>query len=97
MTVQRFDSNRARTQWRDVLDTVAAGASDIVIERYGKPVAVVIAYDDFVALQDELDDLRAARRAAQAYEAWKNDPSRGRPWEEVEAELIAEGLLDAES
>ena len=97
MPVEKVDSNRARTQWRDVLDAATTGASDIVIERYGKPVAVVIAYDDFVALQDELDDLRAARRAAQTYEDWKNDPSRGRPWDEVKAELIAEGLLDAES
>jgi hypothetical protein len=25
----------------------------VVIERYGQPVAVVIAYEDYVALQDE--------------------------------------------
>ena len=43
---------------------------------------------------EETDDARAARRAAEAYEAWKQDPSLTRPWDEVEAELVTEGLLD---
>lgn len=94
MTIQKFDSNRARTQWRDVLDTVTTGTSDIVIERYGKPVAAVIAYRDFLALQDELDDLRAARRAEAVYEEWKSDPSSARPYADFRAELVAEGKLD---
>ena len=97
MTVQKLDSNRARTRWRDVLDTVAAGASDIVIERYGKPVAVVIAYRDFVALQDELDDLRAARRAEAVYEEWKSDQSSARPYADFRAEMVAEGKLDGDN
>jgi len=95
MPVKVLDSNTARTRWRDILDEAGGGDTDVVVERYGKPMVAVIAYDDFVAIQDELDDLRAARRAAEAYEAWKADPDRGRPWEEVEAELVAEGLLDA--
>jgi PHD/YefM family antitoxin component YafN of YafNO toxin-antitoxin module len=97
MPIKVLNSNTARTQWRDIMDTASGGDADVVVERYGKPMVAVIAYDDFVALQDELDDLRAARRAAEAYEAWKNDPSRARSWEEIEAELVAEGLLDAES
>jgi PHD/YefM family antitoxin component YafN of YafNO toxin-antitoxin module len=97
MPVKVLDSNTARTQWRDIMDSASGGDADVVVKRYGKPMVAVIAYKDFVALQDELDDLRAARRAAEAYEAWKSDRSRGRPWEEVEAELVAEGLLDARS
>ena len=97
MTVQKLDSNRARTQWRDVLDTAATGASDIVIERYGKPVAVVIAYRDFLALQDELDELRAARRAEAVYEEWKSDPSSARPYADFRAEMVAEGKLDGDN
>jgi len=46
------------------------------------------------AAYDALDQVLGDRRAAEAYAAWKADPSRGRPFEEVEAELIAEGLLD---
>ena len=97
MPVMVWDSNRARKQWRDILDTTASGDVDVVVERYGKPTVAVIAYDDYMAIQDYLDDLRAGRRAAEAYAAWKADPSRGRPFEEVEAELIAEGLLDVEA
>lgn len=97
MTVQTFDSNRARTKWRDVLDAVSTGASDVVIERYGKPVVAVIAYDDFRALKDELDDLRAARRAGIIYEEWKRDPSSARSYAEIREELVAEGELDGDS
>ncbi|MBN1318701.1 MAG: type II toxin-antitoxin system Phd/YefM family antitoxin [Anaerolineales bacterium] len=95
MPIQVLDSNTARTRWRDIVDTASSGSADVVVERYGKPVVAVIAYQDFLSLQDELDDLRAARRAAEAYQVWKEQPGRGRPWEEVEAELVAEGLLDA--
>lgn len=94
MTVRTVDSNRARIHWRDVLDTARAGL-DSVIEHYGRPTAAVIPYADYEALQEELDDLRAGRRAAVAYEAWQRDPSSGTPLDQVEAELRAQGLLDA--
>lgn len=96
MTVRVLDSNRARALWREILDKAQAGGEDVVVERYGKPVAAVIAYDDFAALEDELDDLRAARRAGAAYEEYKRDPSQAIPWEQLETELVAEGLLDAQ-
>jgi len=76
------------------MDTAQTGG-ETVIERYGRPTAVVVPFEDWQALQDDLDDLRAARRAAVAYEAWKRDPSLCRPYSEVRAELVAEGLLDA--
>ncbi len=94
MTVRTYESNRARSQWRDVLDEATTGEADIVVERYGKPVAVVISYADYEALADELDDLRAARRAAAIYEGWKRDPSSARPYAEIREELVAEGKLD---
>lgn len=94
MTVMTLDSRNARTKWRDIMDTAQTGG-ETVIERYGRPTAVVVPFEDWQALQDDLDDLRAARRAAVAYEAWKRDPSLGRPYSEVRAELVAEGLLDA--
>lgn len=94
MTVMTLDSRNARTKWRDIMDTAQTGG-ETVIERYGRPTAVVVPFEDWQALQDDLDDLRAARRAAVAYEAWKRDPSLGTPLDQVEAELRAEGLLDA--
>jgi prevent-host-death family protein len=93
VTVQTYDSNTARAKWRELLDKAGAGR-DAVIERYGQPTAALIPYEDFLALQDELDDLRAGRRAQEAYEAWQRDPSLGTPLAEVEAELRAKGLLD---
>ena len=37
---QHISSEKARANWRELLDSVAAG-EEIVIERYGRPVAVL--------------------------------------------------------
>jgi prevent-host-death family protein len=94
MSVKVIDSNRARALWREILDKAQAGGEDVIVERYGKPVAAVIAYEDFVALEDALDDLRASRRAGAAYEEWKREPSRAVPYESFRANLVSERLLD---
>jgi prevent-host-death family protein len=94
MSVKTMKSDVARNQWRNVLDQVAAG-DDVVIERYNKPVAAVIRYEEFLALQEELDELRAAQRAQTVLEAWRHDRSIARPWEEVRAELDGDELPDA--
>jgi prevent-host-death family protein len=96
MTINTWDSNEARTRWRELLDTTAAGEADVVITRYGKPVSVVIDYEDYLALQDELDDLRSARRAAAIYAEWKAGRVPTRNWEDVKADLMRKGLLDDE-
>lgn len=95
MAVETLDSKEARSQWRALLDAAASGKQDTVITRYGKPVAAVIDYDDWVALQDELDDVRAGRRALAAVEEWERDPSLAMPFDDFKKELIAEGLLNA--
>jgi hypothetical protein len=56
---------------------------------------MVLPFADWQALQEALDDLRAARRAQAAYEDWRRDPSLGRPWAEVKAEMIQDGPFDA--
>lgn len=94
MTIRVVESNRARALWREILDRAQAGTEDVVVERYGKPVAAVIAYEDFVALQDEIDELRAARRAGAAYEEYKQDPNQAVSYEAFRAEIVTEGLLD---
>jgi prevent-host-death family protein len=94
MTVTVIASREARTQWRDMLDKVYSGANDVVIERYGKPVAVLIPYEDFEALSEFLEDLRLGRMASKAYEEWKKDPSTAVPYSEFREELIADGWLD---
>lgn len=89
-----LDSNEARTRWRDVLDRVSAGTADVVIERYGRPVAAVIRYEDYLAMETELEELRLVREAEGALEAWERDPSLGRPFDEVDAELEAAARED---
>jgi len=63
MAVKVFDSNQARNNWREMLDTVLTGETDVVITRYNKPVATIVAYEDYLAIRDELAKRRAERRA----------------------------------
>ena len=86
MAAKVIGSREARANWRDLLDTAHAEASDVVIERSGQPVAALIPYRDYQALLEALDELRATRRAAQAFEEWRQDPSTARAWDEVEVE-----------
>jgi prevent-host-death family protein len=94
MTVEIVNVREARARLRDLLDKIMSGEADFVIERNGKPIAALIPIGDFEELQDELDDLRAARRAEVAYQEWLRDPSSARSLEDVEADLKAMGLLD---
>ncbi len=94
MTKQTLSSDNARLNWHTVLDDVGAGKMDTVVERYGKPVVAVIPYEDYVALQEALEELRDARSAAAEYAEWQRDPSTGKDWEIVKAELRDEGLLE---
>lgn len=93
MSALVINSREARSNFRSLLDRVLVGA-DVVIERNGKPVAVLIPAEDYQDILDDLDDLRAARRAAALYESWKDNHAVARPFEAVEAELVKEGLLD---
>jgi prevent-host-death family protein len=93
MTVMVIGSQEARSKWRDLLDDATAGKGAI-IERSGRPVAVLIPYEDYEAILEELEDMRAGRHAIEAYEEWERDPSTAIPYEEFRAQLVAEGLLD---
>jgi prevent-host-death family protein len=90
MTVSVFGSREARANWRILLDKALAGDGDVIIERSGRPVAAVISYADYLALAEELDDLRAARRAQKEYEEYLRDPSSAVSWDELRARLDAE-------
>jgi len=83
----KVKSGEARTKWRDLLDQVLTGKGDVVIERNGKDVAVLIPAIDYEQIQDALEELRAAREASAAYEEWKRNPDVARSWDDVDAEL----------
>ncbi|NOX61918.1 MAG: type II toxin-antitoxin system Phd/YefM family antitoxin [Chloroflexi bacterium] len=63
MAIKVLESNQARKHWRDLLDTVLSGDTDVVITRYHKPVATIVAYEDYLSIQDELMKRRSAQRA----------------------------------
>jgi len=89
MSTTKVKSGEARARWRDILDQVFTGKGDVVIERNGKDIAVMIPAVDYEQIRETLEDMRAVREAAANYEEWKNNPSVARPWEEVDAELDA--------
>ena len=64
MPVTTFESRAARENWRDVLDATTSGQSDVVITRYGKPVTVMIRYEGYLAIRDELLRVRAEESEA---------------------------------
>jgi len=68
MTVKRLDSNQARNHWREMLDTVLADDIDVVITRYNKPIVTVVAYEDYLDIQDELIMRRVERGARRRVE-----------------------------
>jgi prevent-host-death family protein len=77
-----ISSDQARKNWREMLDTVASGES-IIIERYGKPTAVLIPYQDFLTLYHP--DI-TIREAAALY--------RTDQWAAIKTELAAEIKAD---
>ena len=95
MSEKTMLSEDVRQNWRDTLDYVYAGG-DVVIQRYSKPLAALISYDDYLALAEELDDLRAGRRAAEILARAEGDPDAWEPWEAIRAEMLAEGDEEAE-
>ena len=77
----------------DAFEAIGEG-QDIVIERRSKPVAVMIRYEDYTAIQQELEDLRDAQRAKEVHEAIRSGKMKTKPWEQVKAALKEKGLLD---
>ncbi len=60
-----------RDKLREVVDTVVETGTEYVITRHGKPVAVVLAYDEYESLVETLnvlsdDDTMAAIREGEA-------------------------------
>lgn len=63
MSMQTVGADRARVQWRTIMDQVAYDGDEVVVEQYGKPLAAIVPFDDFVALQAFVNDLQTARWA----------------------------------
>lgn len=81
---QRVSSEKARAQWRELLDAAAAGQT-VIIERYGRPVAVLSPYDDSIERQTPAK----VREAAPEY--------RTVSLEELKEEIIAAVLAELQA
>jgi prevent-host-death family protein len=76
MSPTKVKSGEARAKWRDILDQVFAGKGDVVIERNGKDVAVLIPAEDYKQVREMLESIRAVRETTAAYEALDARPAQ---------------------
>ncbi|BBJ27438.1 hypothetical protein ATHSA_0307 [Athalassotoga saccharophila] len=65
----------------------------MVVERNGKPVAVVIPYKDYAEIKTILEDKRVEKHANDVYEEWKRNPDTAISLKKFEKELKDEGLI----
>ena len=72
MNLVRYNSRDARMKWREILDTIFKREGDVLIERNGVPVAVIIPANDYEYVEDALDDYRDGLEAEALLNAWKS-------------------------
>lgn len=82
MAIQRMISTDAANKFGTILEYAVKGNATI-IERYKRPAAVLVGYDEWERLNKVYSDLIAERQAQEDL-----------PWEEVKAELIRDGIID---
>ena len=68
----KVKSGEARARFRDLLDQVLSGKGDVIIERNGKDVAVMIPAEDYEQVREKLEAVRAVREAAAIYDVKKS-------------------------
>ncbi|MXZ29709.1 MAG: type II toxin-antitoxin system Phd/YefM family antitoxin [Acidimicrobiia bacterium] len=67
----------ARNRLSEIVDEVAEAGSDVVISRHGRPVAVVIGFEDYESLVETLNIL-ADETTMDAIEEAERDLAAGR-------------------
>jgi PHD/YefM family antitoxin component YafN of YafNO toxin-antitoxin module len=82
-----------RTRQKEILGLLSEGP--VVLFQHNQPTAVLVDVVLWNQLLEELADLRDARVAAERLAKTVHDPSAVQTLEDVEAELTAEGLIDA--
>lgn len=66
-----YSSKDARQNWRKILDTILMRGQDILIERNGKPAAVIVPVEDYENIREALEEYREGLEAQALYDAWK--------------------------
>ena len=85
MSTRTVKSEEARIKMRDLLDEVSTGG-EVIIERYNKPVGVIIPH----ALWQRFKKLQREEIARIRQEM---DQGAYETWDDVKARLHAEGIL----
>lgn len=86
--IREVGSREARKEWREVLDAVMAGDSDVLISRHGQEIAVLIPARDYYAILDELEEIRLSRIAEDLYESYLEGKTPSKPYEDVSTEIL---------
>ncbi len=89
MTVKTYGSDEFRSNLRNALDDAMAGKSEAVIERHGKPAAVVISYERWQEMERERT--KKIKRFVDARA--RMDAGEYITLDQVEAMLKRDGLL----
>jgi prevent-host-death family protein len=86
--IRELGSREARKEWREILDTVMSGDSDVLISRHGQEIAALIPAGDYYAILDELEELRLGRMAEDIYESYLEGTTSVKPYEDVRDEIL---------
>ena len=86
--IREIGSREARKEWRELLDAVMTGDSDVLISRHGREIAALIPARDYYAIMTELEEVRLARLAETLYESFLEGRTSAKPYEEVHAEIL---------
>ncbi len=69
MSLLTITSSEARSRFRELLEKVFSGGTQVVIERYNQPKAVLVNYNEWLAAQKALQaQLLAAAKGVEARE-----------------------------
>lgn len=77
--MKRINMAEARAKFPALVKKVLEGET-VVIGRYGAPVAVMLSYEKFLEMEEDLEDLRSALEAVMEQ---KRTKKRGRTLQEV--------------
>ena len=94
--------NVRTVSYEDVQRDVAGVVNDVytggtvLLQEADKSMAAIISFDDYLALQEELEELRDIRLAEAALKEYRQDPSTAITWDAAKAILRDDGLIDGE-
>ena len=90
MTVTTFKSDEARNRWRDMMDIALTGGR-VIVERYNKPQAILIGYEQMNAIVQRLQELEAWAEAQRINQNIESGKAQVVTFEQHKARMQAKG------